>query len=617
MLIHAVNTAISAGWLILAVMAVRAVCRRAPRSMICLLWALAALRLACPFSLKSPMSLIPSAETIPETAVTEAETETAEPVALDIVDNHIYWALPAPEVQVEAAQVRDWTLYGTVLWLTGTAALLIYALVSWLRLRRQVAASVRVKGNIYICDWIASPFILGVLRPKIYLPSAMDREQFTYVLAHEHAHLKRGDHWWKPLGFLLLAVYWFQPLVWVAFILFCRDMELACDERVVRDMGMWEKKVYSQILLSCSAPGPMASVCPVSFGGVGVKARIRSVLRFRRPAVRAVVGMGAVAAILAVCFLTDPQEGAVASAEASPAPSATPVVHTVTRADIDALNGTEEERAAPVETPMADLPVLIYHDGKLYTGADQNSLGSLGPTAVLGQISGVVSRDETPTRELETNNPALAGLTVMSCATDERYSSMLCVENPGASSRYSYFVPYEPERIAKVAADRAAAEESEESFAALLARMESSGREQMTYEEFATQYGVELISLGNAPEGYENIGYVFVTAPFEADEPDQGFLAEPIITQVLYNWEERTAITVTQNYTGDSDTPPYFIYSDKTEMGGPLSDYFWYSYQAWYGGGTGGNNIMMDMESSHEMVPKDCWLIFRSLWPEG
>lgn len=517
MLIRAVNTAISAGWLILAVIAVRAVCRRAPRSMICLLWALAALRLVCPFSLQSPMSLIPSAEIIPETAVTEAEmeTETAEPVALDIVDNHIYRELPAPEVHVEAARVRDWTPYGTILWLTGTAALLIYALVSWLKLRRQVAASVRVKGNIFICDWIASPFILGVLRPKIYLPSSMDREQFTYVLAHEHAHLKRGDHWWKPLGFLLLAVYWFQPLVWAAFILFCRDMELACDERVVRDMGMWERKVYSQILLSCSAAGHMASVCPVSFGGVGVKARIRSVLHFRRPATRAVVGMGAVAIVLAVCFLTDPQEGAAASAEASPAPSATPEVHSLTGEEAAARQGL--------------------------------NLGSQS--------------------ELE--------------------------------------------------ADKAAAEESEESFAAMLKEKEASWGTPMTYEEYAERYAQDLVPLDNVPAGYENTGYVFVRADLGADIPGVTFDAEPLIDQVLYNYAERTAIIITQCNTSDPDSQPYFIYSDHDETGRPLSDYCWFSYQADYTGGTtGGKNIDMLMRSSREMVPKDCWLIFRSLWPE-
>lgn len=615
MLVRAVNTAISAGWLILAVVAVRAVCRKVPRAMICLLWALVAVRLVCPFSLKSPLSLIPNAQTIPASAVSAAApkaSEAAEPAGTDAVDDPAY---AAPAVHIEAADIRDWRVYGTVLWLAGTAALLACALVSWLRLRRQVSASVRVKGNIFICDWIGSPFILGILRPRIYLPSAMDREQFTYVLAHEHAHLKRRDHWWKPLGFLLLAVYWFHPLVWAAYILFCRDMELACDERVVRDMGIWERKLYSEILLCCSSPGPAASVCPVGFGGVGVKARIKSVLRCRRPAPRTILGMGAVCAVLAVCFLTDPPRSLASNAHVTAEPSPTPIVHHLTGEDIAALNGTEGEQAAPVETPTADLPALILYDGQLYMGADPNRLGSMGPGRTVGQIAGVVARDQIPTHELETNNQALEGATVL---YDDWYDHMLFVETPDAPNLYSYFVPYNPERIAALEADKAAVEESEESFAAMLARMESSGREQMTYEEFAAQYGVELISLDNAPEGYENIGYVFVTAPFEADEPGQGFLAEPIITQVLYSWEERTAITVTQNYTGDSDTPPYFVYGDTDEIGRPLSDTFWYSYQADYTGGTtGGKDIGMHMESTHHMLPKECWLIFRALWPEG
>lgn len=370
MLIRAVNTAISAGWLILAVVAVRAVCRKVPRAMICLLWALVAVRLVCPFSLKSPLSLIPNAQTIPASAVSAAAPkapEASEPAGTDAVDDPAY---AAPAVHIKAADIRDWRVYGTVLWLAGTAALLACALVSWLRLRRQVSASVRVKGNIFICDWIGSPFILGILRPRIYLPSAMDREQFTYVLAHEHAHLKRRDHWWKPLGFLLLAVYWFHPLVWTAYILFCRDMELACDERVVRDMGIWERKLYSEILLCCSSPGPAASVCPVGFGGVGVKARIKSVLRCRRPAPRTILGMGAVCAVLAVCFLTDPPRSLASDAHVTAEPSPTPIVHHLTGEDIAALNsprpqppGEEEFAAMLAEEWISDgYTALTYEE---------------------------------------------------------------------------------------------------------------------------------------------------------------------------------------------------------------------------------------------------------------
>ncbi len=341
MLARLIDTAISASWLILAVIILRAVFRRAPRGMICLLWALVALRLACPFSIRSPLSLVPDTE-----AVVERVVSLTAPVReqTDVVEPETVLPVPATDgnTQTSGPDIAAWA---TAAWAAGTAGMLGYATVSYFRLRRRVAASVRVKGNIFLCDWINTPFILGVFRPRIYLPSAMDREQYTCVLAHETAHLKRRDHWWKPLGFLLLAVYWFDPLAWAAYILFCRDMELACDERVVRDMGLAERKEYSQILLDCAA-GTMPSVCPVRFGGVGVKARIKSVLRYRRPALGAVIAGGVAAVALAVCFLTDPAESLAAVAE-EPAPS--PVTHRVTGEEVAARNGEENFAAMLAE----------------------------------------------------------------------------------------------------------------------------------------------------------------------------------------------------------------------------------------------------------------------------
>ena len=358
MLFKLIETSISASWLVLAVMLLRAACRRIPRWMICLLWALVAVRLVCPFSIESRWSLTPDAEPIAERivyAVRPGEAPVREEQSAPAGDDP---ALPDSGARTGGREAGG---YAQAVWAAGMGLMAAYALGSYLRLRRRVAASVRVKGNIWICDWIDSPFILGLFRPRIYLPSAMDREQFSYVLAHEHAHLKRLDHWWKPLGFTLLAVYWFKPLLWAAYVLLCRDIELACDERVVRRMGMWEKKVYSEILLACSAGRAAASVCPVGFGGVGVKARVRSVLGYKKPALWAMAAVGAAGVLLAVCFLTDPPEGLAAPAQetgASPAP--TPVIHYVTQEDIAALNSPKPQ--PPGETAFAAMLASEWTD---------------------------------------------------------------------------------------------------------------------------------------------------------------------------------------------------------------------------------------------------------------
>lgn len=190
-----------------------------------------------------------------------------------------------------------------VLWLAGAGMLILYALTSYLRLRLQVKAAMKLDDKLWLCDQVQSPFILGVLFPRIYLPSNLKEDQLTFVIAHEKAHLRRHDHWWKPLGFLLLAVYWFHPLCWAAYLLFCRDIELACDERVVREIGNAGKKDYAEALLSCSIPHPMAAACPLAFGEAGIKARIKAVLNYKKPS----LWLAAVACIAsALCFLTNP-----------------------------------------------------------------------------------------------------------------------------------------------------------------------------------------------------------------------------------------------------------------------------------------------------------------------
>ena len=193
------------------------------------------------------------------------------------------------------------------MWLIGLAAMLAYALVSYLRLRRRVRASIPLRENIYVCDEVASPFILGIVRPRIYLPSALDEAQWGSVLSHERAHLARHDHWWKPLGFALLAVYWFNPLLWLAYTLLCRDIELACDERALCGMDAGQIKDYSSALLACSVPRRMIAACPLAFGEVGVGARVKNALRYKKPAFWVVAVSVVVCTVVAVCFLTNPE----------------------------------------------------------------------------------------------------------------------------------------------------------------------------------------------------------------------------------------------------------------------------------------------------------------------
>ena len=303
------NLSISASWLVLVVLALRLVLKRAPKWVNVLLWGMVALRLMLPFSIESALSLIPSAETVsPE--VVQFDPAPTITSGVEFIDNAVNPSLSESFAAAPLASVNPlyvWTDLAGWVWLIGLAAMLAYALVSYLRLRRRVSASIPLRENIYVCDEVPSPFILGIVRPRIYLPSALDEAQRGSVLSHERAHLARHDHWWKPLGFALLAVYWFNPLLWLAYTLLCRDIELACDERVLRGMDAGQVKDYSSALLACSVPRRMLAACPLAFGEVGVGARVKNALRYKKPAFWVVAVSVVVCAVVAVCFLTDPR----------------------------------------------------------------------------------------------------------------------------------------------------------------------------------------------------------------------------------------------------------------------------------------------------------------------
>lgn len=301
------NMSASATWLLLAVLLLRLILKKAPRRFICALWALAGLRLAMPFSIEAPFSLLPSAEVFPEEFLYAAKPEIDS--GIEFIDNAVNPIIaaglaPAPGASANPTQINSFIF--AWLWLFGAAAMLAYMAASFIRIKLRVRESVLMYENIWLCDRVDTPFILGVIHPKIYLPSDIGESDAVYVTAHEKAHIKRLDYIWKPLGFLLLAVHWFNPAVWLSYVLFCRDIEFACDEKVIRELGAEEKKKYSEALLNLSAPKHMISACPLAFGEVGVKERIKSVLNYKKPAFWVVLLSLILVFITATCFLTSP-----------------------------------------------------------------------------------------------------------------------------------------------------------------------------------------------------------------------------------------------------------------------------------------------------------------------
>ncbi len=301
------NMSFSASFLIVAVFVLRIVLKKAPRQVICLLWGLVAFRLICPFSIESVTSLIPSAEPIPQdydkmiSPQIESGIEFIDKSVNPVIEQPI-----GPNTFEATNQLVIWMGIAGWLWGIGVLVLLVYACISYGVLYRKVRASVPMGEKIYLCDDIETPFILGIVKPHIYMPSGMEDEVSRYVVAHEKAHLKRLDHFWKPFGYVLLAVYWFNPLMWIAYVLLCKDIEMACDERVVRDMELEEKKAYSKALIFCSVTRKMIAACPLAFGEAGVKTRVKSVLNYRKPSFWIVLLAIAALAGVVVFFMTNP-----------------------------------------------------------------------------------------------------------------------------------------------------------------------------------------------------------------------------------------------------------------------------------------------------------------------
>ena len=301
------NMSISASWLALVVLVVRFLLKKAPKWLTVLLWGMVAVRLICPFSFESALSLTPSSETLPRDIVLGPDFDINS--GIEPIDRRVNDYLGDryfEGVTVPAGNGFNVMRTLSTLWIGGVVIMTAYAAVSYCGLRRRVSDAVRLRDNIYQSENVDSPFVFGLLRPRIYLPFGMEQKPMEQVIAHERAHISRRDHWWKPLGFVLLTVHWFNPLLWVCYLLLCRDIELACDQKVIKQMKPEEKADYSQVLVDCSVSRTAIAACPLAFGEVGVKERVKSVMNYKKPTFWMVAAAVLACLFVAVCFLTDP-----------------------------------------------------------------------------------------------------------------------------------------------------------------------------------------------------------------------------------------------------------------------------------------------------------------------
>lgn len=305
-----INMSISASWLILAVLILRLVLKKAPKWVNVLLWGIVAVRLICPLSFESALSLIPSSETIPLDIEMAAKPtiDSGVPAINSVVNPVLSSFAPPQHVLTSANPLQIWIPILNIIWLIGVGALLLYTAVSYWRLCRKVDTAVRYKGNIFQSENVSSPFVLGIIKPRIYLPFNMNGQDLEHVVAHEQAHIRRKDHWWKPLGFLLLTIHWFNPLMWLAYVLLCRDIELACDEKVIKELGNEQRADYMQALVACSVNRRMIAACPLALGEVGVKERVKSVMNYKKPAFWVIIIAVIICVGVAACFLTNPKQ---------------------------------------------------------------------------------------------------------------------------------------------------------------------------------------------------------------------------------------------------------------------------------------------------------------------
>ncbi len=302
------NLSISASYLIIAIIVARLILKRAPKALYCVLWLLVAIRLVFPFSIESVFSLIPAAQPIPADIIYEdaPHINTGAQIVDTSVNNYLQQNM-APQSEHSANPMQTAIAIASCIWIIGIAVMCAYLVFTTLRLKHKVRDAVpyEIDGDrIYRTDVIGTPFLLGLINPKIYVPYGIDEDTLKYVALHENAHRKRHDHLIKPIAYLLLSVYWFNPVIWIAYCLLCRDIELACDEKVIRRLGADNRCAYSEALLACSVSRKTIAACPIAFGEVGIKARIKNILDYKKPTFWIIVVAVAVCVIIPICFMT-------------------------------------------------------------------------------------------------------------------------------------------------------------------------------------------------------------------------------------------------------------------------------------------------------------------------
>ncbi len=301
------DMSIAASYLVIVIAIFRLIFKKVPKFINCAMWAFVGIRLILPFSINSIISLFPNTEPVVQDVVylgQQASIKTSEFVEKTVSSISIKTAFVASQSNVDFVNMVAGILF--TVWVAGVVAMFLYSVITYLHIHSKVKVSVRLRDNIYLCDYVDSPFILGIFKPKIYIPADLTEQEMKCVILHETAHIVRRDNWWKLLGFLLLMVYWFNPILWCAYLMLCRDIEFACDEKIIKNMGNAERQTYSQVLLTYSIPRYMVVAYPVAFGEVGVKMRIKSILNYKKPTFWAIVATVVICIGVGAAFLFNP-----------------------------------------------------------------------------------------------------------------------------------------------------------------------------------------------------------------------------------------------------------------------------------------------------------------------
>ncbi|MBQ7134116.1 MAG: hypothetical protein IJO20_06430 [Ruminococcus sp.] len=366
------NLSVQASFLIVAVLLLRLMLKNSPKWVRYILWGMVALRLLVPFSFESRLSVLPNAQKIDSTSLSST--------------SYVSTSYAVADTTASTTQSVDVMTLLSYIWVFGVAVMLCYMLLSFLKVHRMVKERVKLRDNIYICDHVDSPFVLGMVSPKIYLNSSLSKSECRYIIAHEQTHIRHRDNIWKPLGFFTLCLYWFNPLVWVSYFLFVKDVELFCDESVVKTLSKTGKKKYSSVLLSCSVSKATVPACPLAFAENGVKSRVKNILSYKKPALYVVVISVILCVITMVFFMTSPvSTKETENVEVAPTEVETEAV-TEVLTEAPSVNPTEPPTEKPTQKPT-EAPKEV-----------QNIINTPNSTQETTQVE--IQSEQTPTQNV-------------------------------------------------------------------------------------------------------------------------------------------------------------------------------------------------------------------------